>query len=207
MTTASSTSQSVFTEPRGTSTVSCGPDDRVRRLEEDDRLEGRLHPRLAGVVVVVEADADDLPDPAERGSDAQPGRVQHGQLTGLGRRPHPAERGGVGEERAVDVVHEARQVPQGPVGVEQRGALGPGRTDSQQLHGHNLPRSRAPDRWVQPSEDWLILQSPGPVRKTLFTYWTVTPTAQRYGTPCSAVRHALLSGTAGPVPPRSRPYW
>ncbi len=52
---------------------------------------------------------------------------------------------------------------------------------------------------MQPSEDWLILQFPCPLRKTLFTYWTVTRTpvtAQRDSSACSAELQAVLVTTA-----------
>ncbi len=120
-----------------------GPDDGVGGLEEQDRLGGDLRPRLGGVVVVVQPDADDLADPAEGRADPQPRGVQGGQDAGRGGGgPYPGECGGVGEQVAVDVGNDPRQITQCPVAIEKCGALGARRTDSKQLQRSSSSWSR-----------------------------------------------------------------
>ena len=112
MTTASSTSQSVFTLPARDEHGVVRADHRVRCLHEEDRLGGGRVPGLAPRGLVVQPDAHDLADPGHRRADAQPGRVERGQLAGRGGGADPRQRRVVGEQRSVDVRHKARQVPQ-----------------------------------------------------------------------------------------------
>ena len=70
MTTPSSTSQSVFLEPRGMTMSSFGPLMPARGLHEHDRLVGDLGAGFGGVLGVVQADADELADAADAGADA-----------------------------------------------------------------------------------------------------------------------------------------
>jgi hypothetical protein len=60
MTKASSTSQSVFFELRGMTTLSFGPQIADCGLEKHDRLRWNRHAALFGVIAVVQTDADDL---------------------------------------------------------------------------------------------------------------------------------------------------
>ena len=105
---------------------------------------GVAAPGLLGVVVVVQPDAHDLADPRHRRPDAHPGVVERGQHTGVGRGPYPVQGELVGEQLAVDVRHQAGQVPQGPVGVEQRRTLFTGVAYAQQLHGQSPLVERGP---------------------------------------------------------------
>lgn len=130
-------------------------DHGVRGLEEDDGLRRSLRADLGRVPVVVQPDAHDLADPADRGADAQPFRVQGRELAGRRGVPYAGQYGVVGEQGPVHIRDQAGQVAQGPVLVEQRGALRSGRSDTQQLHGHSpvveggrpmgMPRA---GRWV-----------------------------------------------------------
>ena len=76
MTTASSTSQSVFSLPRGTSTVSSGPTTVSGAFMNRIGSCGMRGAGLGCVVVVVQPDAHDLADPGQRRADPQPRPVQ-----------------------------------------------------------------------------------------------------------------------------------
>ncbi len=184
------------------------PDHRVRRLEEHHRLGGRFGSGLAGVVVVVQPDAHDLADACHRRSDAQPRGVQGGQRTGLGGGPYPAQRALVGEQFAVDVRHDARQVSQGPVGVEQRGPLRPRRTDSQQLHDPQLLARGQPARrcatWVRQQRDSIggLVDPPRPRSTPQYPVHVL----DRSRAPRASGRSVLSAG-APPVRRRSTSCW
>ena len=85
MTTASSTSQSVFCEPRGMHDVVVGADDAARRLVEDDRLGRDRRAGFGGVVGIVEADGDEFARLADAGAQALPDGAS-GRLLGSVRR-------------------------------------------------------------------------------------------------------------------------
>src|SRR6266545_3195259 len=114
MTTASSTSQSVLTEPRGSTRSSSGP--------------------LQAVVVdVVEADADDLAGTADGGTEA----LRGGDAGGFRPRQEApglqALRPVAGEEGLVPVLAEAGCVDARAVLEDHAGFLGPGRAEADQL--------------------------------------------------------------------------
>ena len=115
MTTPSSTSQSVFSLPRGMQDVVVRADDRVGRLEEHDRLVGRRGAGLGGVRGVVQPDAEDHAGTRDRRADPQPGGVERGQVGGRRAARVRARRR---QEGAVDVGGEWRQVEVPPPSTE-----------------------------------------------------------------------------------------
>ena len=139
MTTPSSTSQSVFTEPRGISTSSSGPHDGGGPFVEDDRLGRDRGAGFGGVVGVVQADADELAGAADAGAEAQVllrragdegerGRVKGGEaLQGLGR-----------QGSAADVGHMGGKVADLAVCIEKTGFLGALGPVAQQFHGKSF---------------------------------------------------------------------
>ena len=109
MTTPSSTSQSVFSEPRGISTSSFGPQMALVAFMKMMGSGGTFRPDLGGVVGVVEADADELADarPTQgpsRGLPSTSGRLDTSQSL------QPGQAGGR-RAPAIDVVDHARQRP------------------------------------------------------------------------------------------------
>ena len=118
---------------------------RGRGLEEDDRLVGDLRAGLAGVVGVVEADADDLGGPGHAG--AEPLALRHargrgGVLARPGREPGEAVRA---EEALVPVRAEGRGVDAGAVAEDEAGLLRARRAEPDELH------SPSPCAWRQRS--------------------------------------------------------
>ena len=145
----SSTSQSVFVEPRGIRTSSYGPDDRVGRLGEQDRLVRDGLPGLGGVVAVVEADAEDLVRPGDRRTDALIGEGVHLALrrTLLDQRAQRVQPAGA-EEGLVEVGDGVGDVDVRGVVDADDGAFGADGAEAHQLHGVSCG-VRCPDQgWV-----------------------------------------------------------
>ncbi len=165
-------------------------DDGVRRLEEEDRLLGDRGAGLAGVVVVVEPDADDLADAGQRRAGAQPRRVQRRQSVGVvGGPAHLGQRGVGGEKGGVETWDDAGEVAEDSGPVEQGGALGTRRSDTQQFHGRTPVVARGADGTVAARPRWRpervvrpavcgrrrtarSCRRTGPPRKGAFNGWT-----------------------------------
>ena len=117
-------------------------DQRVRRLGEQDRLIRDRRPGLGGVVAVVQADAQDLVRPGDRGADPLIGECR--QLS----RRHPladdaaqARDPVAAEERLVEVADHIGDVDVvGVVDPDDR-LLRTGRTDTHEVHGELLGSS------------------------------------------------------------------
>ena len=123
MTTPSSTSQSVFSEPRGMIDVVVRADDRAGRLHEDDRLGRHRGAGLGGMVGVVEADADELADAGDAGADARHRRIDQRQAVGI----EPAQLGRAPPDRAPRRAMSrdmAGEVADRAAGIEQARLLG-----------------------------------------------------------------------------------
>ena len=135
MTMPSSTSQSVFVEPRGIRTSSFGPDHRVGRLGEQDRLGRHRLPGLGGVVAVVEADAEDLVRPRDRGADPF---VAEGACArrrrSLGHQVAQPLEPAAGEEGLVEVGDHVGDVDVGRLVDPDDGSFGAGGAESHELH-------------------------------------------------------------------------
>ena len=101
-------------------------------LDEEERLFRQRQAHLVSVVRVVEADADDLADSGERAAEPRPAADR--------RKPRRLERtqallAGGREHVRRDVAHDARQIAQRAVLVEEARLLGSGASVAYELHG------------------------------------------------------------------------
>ena len=107
---------------RGHEHVGAGTDDRVVVLREQDRLLGELLAGLAGVVAVVEADADDLARPGHRGQQPQLGqRARRAGGHALGAEGQP-----VGQRRPHRHHRAVLDAPESPLERDQPHGIPPG---------------------------------------------------------------------------------
>jgi hypothetical protein len=116
ITSASSTSQSVFADPLGNDDVVIGPDDAGGRLVEQHWLLRHGLTRFGGVVGVVEADHDKVAHARHAGAD--PRRAAHsGQ--GFGLQLHEARQSAGAERIGVDLGDHLAEIAQLPSRVDQ----------------------------------------------------------------------------------------
>ena len=116
MTIASSTSQSVFSEPLGMTTSSLGPTMQEGALLNRIGSFGIGMPDLGGVVGVIEADGDEIADPADARAEARLAAHRRQRLRlDLGEARENARR----QRFAVDVVDDLAEIAKLAGGVDQ----------------------------------------------------------------------------------------
>ena len=135
MTTASSTSQSVFTTAPRYEHLVVGADHGVGGLHEHDGLRRHLRAGLVRVVAVVQPDADDLAGRATGAADSQPLGRDHGQRITL-ERVADARHSPGSEESPIDL--GLSDVAQVTGAVHHHRTLLADRSYSQQLHTASL---------------------------------------------------------------------
>lgn len=96
----------------------------------------------------IQADADEMPHTADARPDAYP-RIERGQggRVQVAQAPQRVP----GQQRAVDVVHDVREVPIGALAVEHARPLAPRRTVSEEFHGEAPQRMGCPQGMNSPS--------------------------------------------------------
>src|SRR5450759_1612648 len=112
------------------------PTDAARRLVEDDRLLRNRVAALGGVIGIIEPDREVIAHMADAGAEPR--------LAGDGLEPLEiglfdlGEAAG-GQHGAVDIRHDARQVPDFAVGVDDAGLLAAGRAIADEFHVGSSP--------------------------------------------------------------------
>src|ERR1022692_751737 len=112
------------------------PTDAARRLVEDDRLLRNRVTALGGVIGIIEADREEIVHMADAGAEPR--------LAGDGFEPLEISLPDLGEAAggqhgAVDIRHDARQVPYFAVGVDDAGLLAAGRAIADEFHVNSSP--------------------------------------------------------------------